>query len=549
MVAGSEFYGVYAMTRTARPALTTALLSCAGLVALLGLCLGLLAVATDAGAAARPADKGFGYADVVERAKALAAKPYAEPPKIPDFLLALDYDGWRDIRFKPAMSLWNADKLPFIVQFFHPGLYYDRAVAVSQVADGKAAPLAFSPEQFDYGRNGFKDQVPKDLGYAGFRVHYPINTPSYKDEVAVFLGASYFRAVGKDMAYGLSARGLALGTATPEGEEFPWFREFWLVRPGPRATSLTLYALLDGPTLAGAYRFVITPGRETVMDVEATLFRRKEPGKIGIAPLTSMFFYGETRNTRPADDFRPEVHDSDGLLLATGTGEWLWRPVDNPRSLRFASFETTNPAGFGLLQRDLDFADYQDPEARYGNRPSAWVAPKGSWGEGRIELVEIPSPNEFNDNILAFWIPGKLPAPGQPVAFAYTLGWYKPAPGDGRPPGARVTATRTSAGRDERTRRFLVDFAGPGLAAFSAGKDKGLTAVVSVAEGAKLVEQQLERIPATGAWRLSFLVNFDPQGTLGKVLPNKRPPPVELRAFLKAGTNAVTETWSYAHQP
>jgi glucans biosynthesis protein len=329
--------------------------------------------------------------------------------------------------------------------------------------------------------------VPQDLGFAGFRIHYPIKTPKYHDEVIVFLGASYFRALGKKEVFGLSARGLAVDTAESSGEEFPYFREFWLVVPSPGAKEMELYALLDSPSVSGAYRFVVRPGDETEVDVEARLFLRREVKKLGIAPLTSMYFHGEN-DLRVIVDFRPEVHDSDGLLVQTGTGEWIWRPLDNPRALHVSSFAMEHPKGFGLIQRDRDFASYQDLEARSELRPSAWVAPKGDWGK--------------------------------------------------RPPGGRVVATRRDFGTFEDAHRFVVDFDGGKLAKLPA--DSVVRGVVSIAGGddsAELLEQQVIKNPVTGGWRLAFQVRPRHKG------------PVDVRAFLDSGGEALTETWSYVILP
>src|SRR5688572_24696979 len=236
----------------------------------------------------------FGLDEVAEKAKALAAQPYQDPvATVPEWLSQLSYDQWRDIRFRPERALWRERNLPFEVQFFHPGLYYDRIVALNEIDGTGIKPVVFSPGLFDYGKNDIASRVPQDLGFAGFRLHFPIKAPAYKDEVIVFLGASYFRAIGKDQGFGLSARGLAIDTAAPSGEEFPWFREFWLVRPAKGAVEMEVFALLDSPSLAGAYRFVIYPGAQTHVDVEARLFRRRDSKKLGIAAMTSMFLFGE----------------------------------------------------------------------------------------------------------------------------------------------------------------------------------------------------------------------------------------------------------------
>lgn len=492
----------------------------------------------------------FGFADVTATAQQLAAQPYQPPKQVPQWLRELNYDQWRDIRFKPSQSLWRDQQLPFEVQLFHPGLYYDRGVTIHVVENGAATPLAFSSEYFDYGKNTIPEPIPVDLGFAGLRIHAPIKTADYYDEVAVFLGASYFRAVAANTVYGLSARGLAVDTAVPSGEEFPWFREFWLVKPDANARQLTLYALLDSPSIAGAYQFIITPGEQTVMEVDSVVFPRQAIGKLGIAPLTSMFFYGENRSQRPVNDYRPEVHDSDGLAMVLEHGERLWRPLRNPGQLSVNRFTATNPRGFGLLQRDTDFDHYLDLEARYDLRPSAWVEPKGEWGEGWIELIQIPSPNELNDNIVAFWVPKAKIEPGQSLAYAYRMGWQLFDPQ--RQPAGYVVATRidnhhAAEGEDENMRRFMVEFEGQALRQLPA--DAPVEAEVAVGEGAKLLETQAMKNPVTGGWRLVFQISSNKTDPIKQMLKPNEAQPVELRAFLRHGDDAITETWSYTFQP
>ena len=486
--------------------------------------------------AVRPARAAFDFEQVANRARDLAKEPFDDPHNVPKFLLEMSYDQWRDIRFKPERSLWLDAKQKFTVQFFHPGLFYDRLVAINVVEGRGVHPLAFSPNQFDYGKNDFASRVPQGLGYAGFRIHYPINRPDYRDEVIVFLGGSYLRAVAKDLVFGQSARGLAIDTALPSGEEFPYFKEFWLVRPAADANQMVIYALLDSPRMTGAYRFVVRPGEQTVTEVQSRLFARKEIGKLGIAPLTSMFFHGEN-TLRKYDDFRPEVHDSDGLLLASSTGEWLWRPVDNPDSLDVSSFNLPNPKGFGLLQRDRDWDHYQEVETHSELRPSVWIVPKGQWGAGHAELVEIPTKNEVNDNIVTYWVPEKAPQPGEPLSFAYDLYWYRDD--RDRPPGGRAVATRRDRASTEGAHRFLVDFESTRLKALPAETVvRGVITVGSGKEiGEELLGQHVVKIPATGGWRLGFQV---------RPKDNK---PIELRAFLQKGDETLTETWSYTLHP
>jgi glucans biosynthesis protein len=361
----------------------------------------------------------FRYGDVVKKAELLSQKPFQQPPGLPEALSKLDYNQWRDIRFKPDEALWRREKLPFQVQLFFPGWLFNRLVKINVVHSGRVEPVHYSPDLFHYGMNKFTYTELKGLGFSGFRLHYRINTPNYYDEFCVFLGASYFRAIGRHENYGLSARGLAIDTALPSGEEFPYFKEFWLERPESKATAITLFALLDSPSLTGAYRFTIGPGKATVMHVAATLFLRKQVQRLGIAPLTGMFFYGSNTNIRPVDNFRPRVHDCDGLQIATGAGEWIWRPLINPNRLLVTSFAMTDPRGFGLFQRDTNFNDYQDLEADYQDRPSAWIIPGKGWGAGKVELVEIPTPSEKNDNIVCYWAPSISPEPGKPVSYTY----------------------------------------------------------------------------------------------------------------------------------
>src|SRR5437867_4003588 len=358
---------------------------------------------------------------------------------------------------------------------------------------------------------------------------------TFRDAKGGLLDPRYFRAVGRDEGFGRSARGLVIDTAESWGEDFPYFKDFWRVSPAPRADRLTVYALLDSPSLTGAYRFVIRPGEQTAVEVECRLFLRKEVRKLGIAPLTSMFFHGENTN-RAFDDFRPEVHDSDGLLLSFASDEWLWRPLDNRRTLNVSHLRMEKPRGFGLLQRDRDFEHYQDLETHPERRASAWVEASGDWGAGSVELVEIPTPSDTNDNVVAYWVPQKAPKPGEPAAFSYTLYWYGDDPA--RPPGGRAVATRRDGGTAKDAQRFVIDFAGKKLAAIPA--DRVLHGVVTVAggvEAGELLEEHVVKNPFTGGWRLTFQAR------------PKRREPLELRGFLEQGGDTLTETWSYVILP
>jgi glucans biosynthesis protein len=477
----------------------------------------------------------FDFETVQRLAQQRASQPYRIiGSKLPESLAKISYDDYREIRFKPASALWHNATL-FEVQFFHRGFSFDRAVNIWEVTDDGALPVHYDPSQFDFGKAGPPKDVSPDLGYAGFRVHYPLHTPTYKDELIVFLGASYFRMLGRNQSYGASARGLAIDVATTAGEEFPYFTDFWLVRPQPEQRSLTLYALLDSPSLAGAYRFELRPGTMSAIEVTATLYPRKTVDKLGIAPLTSMFLFGKDRPTRQFDDYRPEVHDSDGLLAQTGSGEWLWRPLVNPHSLTVVSFSDQTPRGFGLAQRERDFNRYLDDEAHYEKRPSYWVTPLGNWGAGAVELVEIPSDEEIHDNIVAYWVPSTPLRPRRPFSFSYLLTAYSTSPM--WPPGGRAIATRTTAtarGKTDNARRLLVDFAGGDLDVL--GDAQPVSPQIQ-SRGGDVSEVTLQRIPESGAWRLTF-----------KVAP-KGNQPVDLRCYLTLYGEALTETWTYLWTP
>lgn len=486
-----------------------------------------LAIALHAGAVG-----AFNFEDVAERAELQARQPYRDSSrKAPAQLEALSYDQYRDIRFRPDRALWRNDKLPFEVMFFHLGKFQKNSVRIDEVTPHGTRHVPYRASDFDFGKNKLSSRSWGDLGFGGFRAHYPLNSSAYKDEVVVFLGASYFRALGAGQRYGLSARGLAIDTVGGQGEEFPAFIRFWVVKPEADATTLTVYALLDSQRATGAYQFDIRPGGETVMDVRARLFLREKVATLGVAPLTSMFFFGENQPHRT--DFRPEVHDSDGLMVATGDGEWIWRPLLNPKQTLTTSFSMPKLRGFGLMQRDRDFRNYEDSEARYELRPSAWIEPTGSWAPGRVELVQLNTPDETNDNIVAYWVPQDLPAAGQPLDFTYRLHWQGMQQAQ-HPPGAWVTQTRAGRGFAELAedeQQYIVDFTGPSLTALA--PDAAVQAVVSAPANGQIMESNAYRVEATGAWRMTV-----------RVKQLNRLEPTELRGFLQSGNDVLSETWS-----
>jgi periplasmic glucans biosynthesis protein len=491
----------------------------------LALVVALVLTSTDA--------RAFGLDDVAARAEKLAAAAYQKPSAgLPKAIKTLGYDQYRDIRFRPERALWRTSKLPFEIMFFHRGWFYEEPVTIREVSADGEREIAFDPDAFDYGKNKIERDELRGLGFAGFRVHFPLNTPTYRDEVLVFLGASYFRALGRGQRYGLSARALAIDTAENSGEEFPRFAEYWIERPRPTAKELTIYALLDSPRATGAYRFVLKPGVTTVLDVDAKLFLRRNVAKLAVAPLTSMFFFGA--NQRSArDDYRPRVHDSDGLSIQSSTNEWIWRPLVNPKRLLVTSFALNDPRGFGLMQRERGFGQYQDLEARYDLRPSAWVEPKGSWGPGKIELVQIPVPDETNDNIVAYWVPDRPPKPKEVFAYGYRVLWQKDQ--ESRPPMGWVRETRRGRGyakSDDGSIEMHVDFEGGVLSRMPATADVNV-ALWTDANG-EVVERHVRRNEVTGGWRA--VVRF-------RRVDRSRA--LELRANLTQGNEVLTETWSY----
>jgi glucans biosynthesis protein len=491
---------------------------------------------------APPAEPGpFTYANVQQLARERAAHEYRQTSQnLPASLANLTYDQYRDIRFRPASALWRGQAL-FEVQFFHRGYRVRQRVNVFEVTPAGAGLVEYSPRLFTFGHLLKTPKLSTEVGFAGFRVHYPLHTPGYKDELLVFLGASYFRVLGRNQHYGASARGLAIDTAAQSGEEFPTFTDFWLVRPQPTDRSLIIYALLDSKSVAGAYQFEVRPGEITQVEVHSDLYPRRSIAKLGVAPLTSMYLYGEDGTGRHFDDFRPQVHDSDGLMSETGHGQWIWRPLSNPRDLRVNRFVDENPHGFGLAQRDRNFAHYEDVESQYQSRPSYWVQPLGNWGKGGVELVEIPSDEEIHDNMVAYWVPDQAVAAGKPLSFAYLLSAFAEYPRS--PPGGRVIATRSGnpAVGDNKgrfgpgARRMLVEFAGGELEGLDGNQP--VKAELS-ADNGQIEGLTVQRVPQSGSWRIAFVVT-----------PRPKKPVVDMRCYLTLYGEVLTETWVYQWAP
>ena len=484
--------------------------------------------------------KAFDYAWLKGQAHYLASTAYqASTELLPPGMARLSYDQYQSLRFKTDHSLWGDAGAAFRLQFFHVGRGFSQPVHLFEVVDAQAREILYDPSMFEFEKSGIDPGQMKDHpGFAGFRVQF---VTDWKADVAAFLGAAYFRAVGGDTRqYGLSARALAVDTAFPRPEEFPRFTTFWFERPAKGSGTMTMYALMDSPSVTGALRFQISPGGSTIMDVDSAFYPRKPIERLGIAPLTSMFYYGEN-DRRAVNDWRPEIHDSDGLSMWTGAGEWIWRPLTNPGQLHFNSYSDDNPRGFGLLQRDRNWDHYQDDGVYYDRRPSLWIEPRGpGWGKGAVQLVEIPTSDETSDNMVAFWNPAEKPKAGQEMLFSYRMYWGTHMPYESAL--AQTIATRTGIGGTVGQKRqyyswhFAVDFAGGELGALA--KDAAVEAVISTSSGTT------EHVTA------HYVEEFKGYRALFDV----RPPDdsldaINLRLYLRIDGRPLTETWIYQWTP
>ena len=477
----------------------------------------------------RAADSVSNVVSNFEQVRALAAARAAIPfdesrTPLPPSLDRLFYDDLRCIEYDNNQAIWRTDKLPFRLMMYHlGGPLQKQGVSLNVVENSKVSPLPFSSQMFLY------HQVPVNTNelsemrdFAGFRVLNTLNKQRKFDELISFLGVSYFRALGRGQYYGTSARGLAVNSCCEEKEEFPRFVAFWITKPDAGATNLVIDALMDSISVCGAYRFTVQPGEDTVVDVKCVLFARHPLTRFGLGALTSMYWFGET-TVNHQGDFRPEVHDADGLLLARGDGSWVWRPLRNPPALQESRLLARHPRGFGLLQRDRRFTSYEDIEANYHKRPSVWVEPVGDWGQGYVMLAELPAWNEYGDNIVAYWQPSFELKPGTPLEVAWRLHWYMDQPA--WPPLARAINSFVAG------RKVVLDFAGGDL---SFDPEVEPLPDITLDQG-KLHGVHLLVNPETRGWRLGF-----------EVLDTMAGRPVTLSVILrdKAG-HALSETWTY----
>ncbi len=474
---------------------------------------------------------------VRRRAEELSHHAYVAPAEtLPSAMAAMGYDEYRDLRFRPESAVWRGEGLGFEIQFFVAAYLFRAPVEIFLVENGAIRPLSADRELFDFGPQTSKVPSDAQLAFSGFRIHAPINRSEYYDELLAFQGASYFRGLGRDHSYGLSARALSLNTEGPEVEEFPAFTSFWIERPAD-ARSITLHALLDSPSVTGAYTFRIAPGVQTAMDIDAVLFPRRDLTKVGFAPLTSMYLK-DTHDGGGRLDFRPAIHDSDGLASWNGRDERLWRPLLNPPDVQVSSFQDNDPKGFGLIQRGRRFAEYEDLEARYHDRPSAWVEPKNGWGEGAVQLIEIPAEVEYFDNIVAAWRPKDALLAGRAYDVGYRLTWCDDTPAAS---GYRVGKTRIGEGSRPGTVHFVVDFLDSDGARLEKVASVGVTDVPLRPLSEGVVGSSvgitgaplLQRNRQTGGIRATF--EFDPQDHSES----------ELRLSLVANGEPASEVWLF----
>ena len=486
------------------------------------------------------APQPFSFALLKDKARDLAALPYIEPAKpAPEIVAKIDYEAWGSIRYNTGHALFAEGPSQFPVTFFHLGTYFRKSVQMHVVGNGVARTVAYDPALFDMPENSIARQLPESAGFAGFRVQEPRGGQLdwRRNDWVAFLGAAYFRAIGQLHQYGLSARGVALDIAVGgKPEEFPDFTQFYLSPMD--GDSLTVHALMEGPSIVGAFQFVMSRGKGVVMQIEQVLHLRRDIARFGLAPLTSMYWFSETAKGKAAD-WRPEIHDSDGLALWTGAGERIWRPLNNPPRIIVSAFADEHPRGFGLLQRDRVFDHYQDG-VKYERRPSLWVEPQGDWGKGAVQLVEIPTDDEIHDNIVAQWVPEKPARAGDVVELAMTLHWLADEPFP--TPLGRCVATRLGNGgqpgqpRPKGVRKFMVEFLGGPLEAIAFGiKPEPVLTASRGSFSYVFAEAVPDGVP--GHWRAQFDLTVTGDE------------PVEMRCFLRADGLVLTETWAFQYHP
>jgi glucans biosynthesis protein len=491
--------------------------------------------------------EAFSYESLKARARDMARSAYVGPARpAPDVVQKINYEEWGKIKFRTDHALFADGPGRFPVEFFHLGLFFQKAVDLHVVENGQARKIIYEQSYFDMPADSVARRLPQGAGFAGFRIQESRDGALdwRKNDWVAFLGAAYFRSIGELRQYGLSSRGIALDIAVPDHpEEFPDFTNFY-IESSEGTDNVVIYAMMEGPSIVGAYRFDMVRGKGVVMDIEASLFMRGAISRFGIAPLTSMYWFSETKK-ETAVDWRPEVHDSDGLAMWSGSGERLWRPLNNPPRIMVSAFSDNNPRGFGLLQRDRVFDHYLDG-VYYDRRPSLWVeplpGPQGEgWGKGAIQLCEIPTNDEIHDNVVAMWVPEKPIAANAEVNLRYRLHWLADEPYPSKL--GRCVATRLGNGgqaglpRPKGVRKFMVEFLGGPLADLAFGVVP--EAAINTSRGAFTPYRLVEAVPdgVPGHWRVQFDLAVDGAD------------PVELRCYLRANGETLTETWMFQYHP
>lgn len=472
----------------------------------------------------------FTATTLADLARLLSKRAYQAPSSdLPEPFNALNYEQYIGIRAQPGAVLWNNEGRGFTVEPLHRGFAFGSAVSLYVVEDGIVRRVIYDRSRFDYGSLKVPATLP-DLGFSGFKVFGDPQNGRQR-EVAIFQGATFFRSSARGQNLGVMARGLTLKAGDPKGEEFPLFRAFWIEQPAARTDNLVIHALLDSESVTGAYRFTLRTGDVSIIDTEITLFPRAPVENWGVAGMTSTYLFGPN-DRRNVDDLRPAVYESGGLQIHNGNDEWIWRPLSNPETLQISAFVDPAPKGFGLIQRDRDSAAFQDDDQNFERRPSLWIEPIGDWSPGLVQLVEIPTESEINDNVLTYWRPKQPLQPGADVSVAYRQFWCWQPPE--RIPLAQVTSTRVGRGRTATARRFAVDFTGDMLRPAQTAAE--LKAMLSSATGV-VSNLRLWPYPERKLYRVGF--ELEPGNETA----------CELRLVLEAGGKPLSETWLYRWTP
>lgn len=465
----------------------------------------------------------FSHDTVITLAEQLSQTPFKEAKKAPKELIDLNFDTYSKINYQENAAIWGGSPTKFSVQLFAPGFLYKNLVDIDVVENSKAIPIELTEASFDVPNDAIEKLITQVGQYAGVRLHYPINDDETKDEFIMFQGASYFRVLSKGQTYGLSNRGLAIDVAQPKGEEYPLFKRFWVERPSKYQTAIVVHALLDSQSVTGAYRFGIYPGSPSRVEVEVTLFPRRDIPHVGLAPLTSMFLYGGL-DSSDKPDYRPQVHNSDGLQVDRGNGERLWRPLNNPNKLQISAFGDEDIKGFGLIQRHRKFEDYQDLDANYQLKPSAWIEPLNDWGKGQLILLEIPSNAETNDNIVTYWEPQGGLKKDQPYKYSYRM----TASNDSPSAASKARVVRSSKGQlVAKGKELLIDYSN-----INAQDIDKIRIDASISKG-KIISSRIVAHPDINGARV--FLNFEPESTNV----------AELRVQLNKGDKPLAATWLY----